>query len=105
MTQTIRFLIDDEPPKMKGALPVPGFDGLGQRVVELSNEVLQKSIDGALQNVFGLLSAITAETSTHVVSEVSFSLTFGASGEVSVLSLAKGSLKGSTGLAFTIQKK
>lgn len=105
MTATIRLLVDEDLPKMKTALPVPGFEGIGQRVVEISGEVLQRSIDGALQNILNLLSSVTAETATHEVSQVSFSLTFDATGEVSVVSLAKGALKGSTGLAFTIKKK
>ena len=105
MTDKIRFLIDEEAPKMKSALSVSGLDAMGQRVVELSSEVIQKSIDGTLQNILGLLSAVTAETPTHTVSEVRFSLTLDASGEVSVVSLAKGTLKGSAGLEFTIKKK
>lgn len=105
MTKKIKLLVNEEPPKTRSALPVPGFDALGQRVVEISTDALQKSVDGALQNIFGLLSAVTEESSTHVVTEVSFSLTFDASGEVSLLFLAKGSLKGATGLEFTIRKK
>ncbi|MCO7513807.1 hypothetical protein NJF44_09115 [Pseudomonas guariconensis] len=105
MARKIRLLVNEEPPRTKSALPVPGFDALGQRVVELGSDVLKKSIDGTLQGIFELLSEVTDESATHVVTEISFSLAFDASGEVSVVSLAKGSLKGSTGLEFTIRKK
>ncbi|AUT74503.1 Pepco domain-containing protein [Paraburkholderia hospita] len=105
MNTKTRLLIDSEPPQMKSAFPVPGLDVMGQRVVEISNDVLKKSIDGALQNILSLLATVTTESTTHKVSEVAFSLTFDATGEVSVVSLAKGSLKGSAGLEITIKSK
>lgn len=105
MTAQTRLLVDAEPLQMKSSLPFPGLGEIGQRVVEVSNNALQKSLDGALHNILGLLATVTTESATHMVSEVSFSLTFDASGEVSVVSLAKGALKGSAGLAFTIKAK
>lgn len=105
MVEKLRILVDEEPPRMKNALPLPGLDAIGQRVIELSGDVLKASIDGALQNVLSLISEVTQESESHVVSQVSFSLTFDATGEVSLVSLAKGSLKGSSGLQFTISRK
>lgn len=105
MSDSLRVLVDEEPPKTRSALPLPGIDSLGQKVVALSGDVLRASIDGALRNILSMLSSVSQESATHVVSEVSFSLTFDAAGEVSLVSVAKGSLKGSTGLQFTITKK
>jgi hypothetical protein len=105
MNETLRILVDEEAPKMKSALGLPGLDTVGQRVVELGGDALRASVGNALQSVLSLLSDVSQENGTHVVSEVSFSLTFDASGEVSLVSLAKGALKGSTGLQFTITRK
>ena len=105
MSETVRLLIDEEAPKSKSALPVPGLDVVGQRVVEISGATLRSSIDGALKNILALLSSVGDESAKHVVSEITFSLTFDASGEVSLVSLAKAALKGSTGLQFTIKRK
>src|SRR4051812_13274173 len=105
MSKSLNVLVDEELPTAKSALSVPGLDSIGQRVVEISGDVLRASVDGALQSVLSLLSEVSQESETHLVSQVSFSLTFDASGEVSVLSLAKGALKGGTGLQFTITKK
>jgi hypothetical protein len=105
MSENLRVLVDDDAPKIKGALPLPGLESLSQRVVELSGDALRASINGALQNVLSVISDVTQESESHVVSQVSFSLMFDASGEVSLVSLAKGSVKGSSGLQFTITRK
>jgi len=105
MVDKIRFMVDEESPKQLSAFPVPGLDGIGHRVVEVGSDIIKKSVDTTLQGILELLSSVTTETSEHVVSEVSFSLAFDASGEVSVISLAKGTLKGSTGIQFKIVRK
>lgn len=105
VTKMLRLLVDEDGLQAKSALPIPGLDAVGQRVVELGSDVLRSSIDSALQGILEILSSVNAESATHTVSEVSFNLAFDASGEVSVVSVVKGNLKGSTGLQFTIKKK
>ena len=101
----LRFLVDEEEIKVKSALPIPGLEEATQAVVEISGNVLKKNLDNMLRNIFELIDTVTMENEAYFVSETRFSLVFDAEGEISIVSLAKGSLKGQTGLEFTIERK
>lgn len=105
MDEKIKILVTDEKPNIKSSLPFPGMEEISQRVVEIGRDAIAKNLEKAIGNVLDLLSSIRTENESHQVSETKFSLIFDATGEVSIVSLAKGSVKGSSGLEFTIKSK
>jgi hypothetical protein len=97
-------MVDSQPtPETRGMLPIPQLQALSGEIVELGKEAIRDSIGNALSDVMEILSSIPLQKGLLSVSEVKFTMTLDARGEVSILSLAKGSLSGSTGFQFTIQ--
>jgi hypothetical protein len=100
----LRLMVDSQPtPETRGMLPIPQLQALSGEIVELGKEAIRDSIGNALSDVMEILSSIPLQKGLLSVSEVKFTMTLDARGEVSILSLAKGSLSGSTGFQFTIQ--
>ncbi|MBI3242349.1 MAG: hypothetical protein HYZ49_08660 [Chloroflexi bacterium] len=103
---TIRVLTDDfSNLEVKGALPGLGIDKALQVAVDVGRDSLKKSIDEILEEILHILSNAPLESDKLEVSEIKFTLSVNSSGEVSLVSLAKGSLGGQTGLEFTIVKR
>lgn len=105
MENTIKFLVDEEEVTIKGALPLSGLDGMSQRVIELSGEAIQKSMTSTLNGVLKMVSKADIESETHYIAETKFNVVLNASGEVSIVSLAKGAVTSGVGMEFTIKRK
>jgi hypothetical protein len=103
--KVIKFTVDKEDFELKQSLPLSGFSGVYNEVVELSSKTLIKSFDKTLSGIFELLEKTKTESDEHFVSQVKLNLAVDSSGEVSIVSILKGSVKGSLGLEFTIERK
>ncbi|MBS1721919.1 MAG: hypothetical protein JSS66_02810 [Armatimonadetes bacterium] len=101
----LKFVVDAPEPVVRGAMPFKDLDAFASEVVEFSSDLIKHNLDDALASILTLLEAVTTESKTHLVSEVSFSLAFDASGELAILSMAKGALKGSAGIQVVISRK
>lgn len=102
--QSIRILVDDfEEIKVKGALP--GVAKAAYKAVDISAESLNTRVKKMLEQVFSLLSNMSLQTEDFEVDKIRFVLHIDASGEVSLVSLAKGSLGVKSGLEFTILRR
>jgi hypothetical protein len=101
--KVIRFVVDDPgAPQVRSAFP--GFDQTAAKIVELGMSQLQKSTSDALESVYSLLHAIPLESGAFGVDTIRFTLRVDASGEVSIVSLAKGSLGTQAGIEVTISR-
>jgi len=102
----LKLLVDDpEKFEIKGALPTQNIYEIFQRTVDIGLEELENRVNESLERVLNLLSRATLESNDYEVNSVRFTLRIDASGEVSLVSLAKGSLGGQTGLEFTLTRK
>jgi len=102
----LKFLVEDgESLEIKSALPIPGLGEISHKIVELSEAAVQKGLNQVLSDVLDLLTNVTLENDAFSVSEMRFTLAFDAAGQVSIVSLAKASLTGRTGMEFTITRK
>lgn len=103
---TISVLVDDlQEVKVKGAFPLPNFEEALQKVAQVGIEKLRDSVSKTLAGVFFILSDTTLESGEYAIDTIRFSLNIDMSGEVSLVSLLKGSVGEHTGLEFTIVRR
>lgn len=106
--RTIRILVedfdDDQSNDTEGKGALPGLN-LGNRVLDIRRDILQKRVSRALEDVFYVLSNVTLDAEDFKVDEVRFTLNINTSGEVSLVSLAKGSVSCQTGIEFSIVRR
>lgn len=104
MDDKLKILVDDVlQPTIKGALPLGNIPISTTKVLEISRSALMKSLEGTLAQVMHLVAEMPKTDRNVTLKEVVFSLAFDAKGEVSLLSVAKGSLGGQTGLTFKLE--
>ena len=102
--QTINVLVDDfSDLRTKHALSDLG--SALQDMVVLDVEQLGEKIRHNLQSVAAMVSKCQYEDATFELAEVRFTLAVSRTGEVSLLSLAKGAITGQTGIEFVLTKK
>jgi len=100
----IRILVDDlDEIEMKSALP--GLAGAYRRAVDVELDKLKNNVNSTLDGIFSLLSNVTLETKDFEVDTIRFALHINASGEISLISLAKGSLGVQEGIEFSIVRR
>lgn len=102
----LRILVDDERKvEAKGAFPFDGIDNAAQKTIEIGVDSLQKNIQNTLNSIFALLSKATLQNDQFEVEHVVFSLCFDTKGEVSLVSVASGSITTQTGIQFTLSHR
>lgn len=107
---SIRILVDDvatplgeilETTQSRGVAPT----NLRSRSIDLPTRTLANAVGKLLTSVYAVLSQTPLDTEQFEVTEVAFTLTVDAAGEVSLVSLAKGTLSQQSGLSFKITRK
>lgn len=106
---TVSILVDADAatPVAKGstfAMP-PGVVAVAQKVVQLGEETFTASVAGLVSAVASALDRVDLARSTYELADVKFSLSFDAKGEVSIVSLAKGTVAGKSGLEITLRRR
>src|SRR5882724_6165492 len=88
---TIKIFADDEEDEVviKGALP--SVREIGARVHNVSGEVVQRNLANLMQQVESMFNSSIAAVSTLAIKEVKVAVAVTASGDVSLLGLAKAS--------------
>jgi hypothetical protein len=88
-----------------GANPFDLGGAVSRKVVTVSADKVRREISKALSTVDEVLKNASRSAKDFDLSEVSFTLGLEASGEVSLLSLASGSVGASSGLQFTFKRR
>jgi hypothetical protein len=87
---------------MKSALA--GFNAELTKVVDIGVGQLQKSASDALEGIYTLLQGLPLEAGDFRVDEIRFTMRIDATGEVSIVSVAKGSLGAQAGVEVKISR-
>lgn len=103
----ISVLVDNEQSvPVRGALPLGGMlNQVMSTVTEIDRELLRRNFSKALKDVQHVLADVTLETGNFQVEDVTLSLTIGKSGEVSLVSITKGSVSAGTCIAVRLRRK
>lgn len=104
--ESIRFLVDAPIPE-KAAYALPSkesFLQMRELALDLPMEEVSAKVSSAVEKVQKVFSGLANLAGPFEVSEVTFSLSFDAGGEVSILSLAKGNLSASAGIEVKLVK-
>jgi hypothetical protein len=100
MSRKISIIVDEgQTISIKGA--APGLQSAAAKAVEVSTDVLKTNLNERLKDLSAILSELPAEVGGYEPAEISVSLGVTTAGEVSLLSILKGSV-GVTG-AFVIK--
>lgn len=104
--QSIRFRVDAPiPENVAQALPLKNeLLQLNETILDLGIDEFGRKISDAVKKVQKAFAGLEDVAGSFKVSEVTFSLSLDAGGEVSILSLAKGSLNGSAGIEVKLIK-
>jgi hypothetical protein len=107
VTGSIRLLVDgDDVASAKGAFGLPpGIGTVPQKVLELSASAFQQSLKAVLSSVADALDGLDLSSRDYALADVKFCIAFDAGGEVSIVSLAKASLSGKTGIEVTLKRR
>jgi hypothetical protein len=104
--KSIRFLVDEPVAfESKGMIGRTGIESLVSKSINVSVEAFQASLGKTIGSILELLSNIPLESEKCEVSEATFCVNIDASGEISVVSTAKATLAGKTGMEFKIVRK
>jgi hypothetical protein len=87
---------------VKGMRPV--LQAAGEKVLVASSEGLTKGLNATLNSIVEAISGIELTENKYDIDEVTFTIGFDAAGEVGLVSFAKGSLTGRTGLQFKLKR-
>ena len=102
----IRIFVDDlVQTEIKGVLSVPELKTVLYKMVDIDFTVLQQNIGNLLNGILAILSNSTSQSEDFEIQSVNFTVNINASGEVSLVSLAKGAIAGQTGIGFTIVRR
>jgi hypothetical protein len=101
---TLKILVDDlGGTRAKG---IPSADEvLKIFLIDIDADHVQKNLDATIRSLFSILAKSTLESNDFRVERIDFTLNINASGEVSLLSIAKGSIGSQAGLTFTINRR
>jgi hypothetical protein len=107
---SIRILVDDVATPLGEILETTQSRGVApsnskSRSINLPTRTLANAVGKLLTSVYTILSQTPLDTEQFEVTEVAFTLTVDAEGEVSLVSLAKGTLSEQSGLSFRIIRK
>lgn len=104
MSNTINVFVDDISKIDKKSI-LPEFGDYIKKSICVDVNTLRDNINQSLESIFEVISNVVVESQKYEVSEITFSLNISSTGEVSLVSLAKGTIGGQTGLSFKITKK
>lgn len=101
----IKFLVDrvDEP-RSRGMLPDVGGRAL-DIVVGVSSEGFKKMMGTLISQVASAVGAADLSKAPFDLSEVTFTVNVGTDGELSIMSLAKGSISTNSGIEVKLVRK
>lgn len=84
---------------------IPRAGAVGGNVLSMTTDVLNQQVGDALKAISDSVSSVEFLKSPFAVTEVRFTLAIDASGEIGLLSAARGSMSGGAGLEFTLTRK
>lgn len=107
ISPSIRLLVDAPEGAAKGSnfgLP-QGIGAVSQKIVEVGGEAFRSSVASIVSSVAEALEGVDLSGKAYELGDAKFVISFDAGGEVSIISLAKGSVSGKTGIEVTIRRR
>ena len=104
--RSLRFLVDSfSTPDLRETLPPSDFGIPARTAVDVALDALKSSLRPTIAKVLDLFADTPSESGPFEVTSISFQLSVEATGEVSIVSIAKGSLTGHTGIEVTVARR
>jgi len=84
-------------------LPIPGLDKVSSQIIDMGSDILKSKLQETINDIVETFSEMKLSNEKCKISEAKFTLTFGATGEVALMSIVKGALNGTSGIEFTVK--
>ncbi|WP_286920581.1 Pepco domain-containing protein [Flavobacterium sp. UBA4197] len=98
----MKIIVDQQIPETKSSLPLPNFEKISTRIIDVGSDVIKSKFQETISDITEILANVKMSNEKCKISEAKFTLTFSASGEVALMSIAKGALSGTSGIEFTV---